>query len=118
MNNTIQSTIQNTIRFFGNSEPSIQVLRLSKDGVWANPEIPVDDAAKLVLGAIDGNIKTLVRQAVEAERSKTPVHPDLYELEYECDDLGVTLTCSFRIRARRAWLEGIRHWVAAGAGLP
>ena len=26
---------------------------------------------------------------------KTPVHPDLYELEYECDDLGVTLTCFF-----------------------
>ena len=27
--------------------------------------------------------------------NKTPVHPDLYELEYECDDLGVTLTCFF-----------------------
>ena len=27
--------------------------------------------------------------------NKTPVHPDLYEFKYECDDLGVTLTCFF-----------------------
>jgi hypothetical protein len=43
-------------------------LRLSKDGIWANPEIPVDDAAKLVLEAIDDNIKILVQKAVLAER--------------------------------------------------
>jgi hypothetical protein len=43
-------------------------LRLSKDGIWANPEIPADDAAKLVLAAIDANIKILVQKAVLAER--------------------------------------------------
>ena len=45
-----------------------EVLRLSKDGIWANPDIPADEAAKLVLAAIDFNIKVLVVKAVEAER--------------------------------------------------
>jgi hypothetical protein len=59
MNNTIQ---------FHSGTPATEVLRLSKDGVWANPEIPADDAAKLVLEAIDANIKILVQKAVLAER--------------------------------------------------
>ena len=45
-----------------------EVLRLSKDGIWANPDIPVDEAAKLVLAAIDFNIKVLVDKAILAER--------------------------------------------------
>ena len=45
-----------------------EVLRLSKDGIWANPDIPADEAAKLVLEAIDYNIKVLVQKAVEDER--------------------------------------------------
>jgi hypothetical protein len=59
MNNTIQ---------FHSGTPATEVLRLSKDGIWANPDIPVDDAAKLVLEAIDANIKVLVQKAVLAER--------------------------------------------------
>ena len=50
------------------TDSSIEVLRLSKDGVWANPDIPVDKAAKLVLEAIDHNIKVLVEKAVADER--------------------------------------------------
>lgn len=45
-----------------------EVLRLSKNGIWANPDTPADDAAKLVLAAIDHNIKVLVDKAVLAER--------------------------------------------------
>ena len=45
-----------------------EVLRLSKNGIWANPDIPADEAAKLVLEAIDHNIKVLVQKAVEDER--------------------------------------------------
>jgi hypothetical protein len=59
MNNTIQ---------FHSGTPATEVLRLSKDGIWANPDIPADDAAKLVLEAIDDNIKILVHKAVLAER--------------------------------------------------
>jgi hypothetical protein len=53
--------------FFVNQEAT-EVLRLSRDGIWANPDIPADDAAKLVLAAIGSNIKVLVQKAVEAER--------------------------------------------------
>jgi hypothetical protein len=59
MNNTIQ---------FHSETPATEVLRLTKDGIWANPDIPADDAAKLVLEAIDANIKILVQKAVLAER--------------------------------------------------
>ena len=57
----------NSIQFYSGSA-GVEVLRLSKDGLWANPEIPVDEAAKLVLDAIDYNIKLLVKKAVEEER--------------------------------------------------
>ena len=60
--------MKNTIRFWGGQEPATEVLRLSRDGIWANPDIAVDDAAKLVLAAIDSNIKVLVQKAIEAER--------------------------------------------------
>ena len=58
--------IEPNITFFGGA--SKEVLRLSKDGIWANPDIPADEAAKLVLAAIDQNIKVMVDKAVEAER--------------------------------------------------
>ena len=54
------------IQFY--SSNNTEVLRLSKEGITANPEIPVDEAAKLVLAAIDSNIKLLVQKAVEEER--------------------------------------------------
>ena len=57
----------NTI-YFSSGVPSVEVLRLSKDGIWANPDIPVDDAAKFVINAIGHNIKVLVQKAVEDER--------------------------------------------------
>jgi hypothetical protein len=59
--------MKNTIKFHSGT-PATEVLRLSKDGIWANPEIPVDDAAKLVLAVISDNIEILVQMAVLAER--------------------------------------------------
>jgi hypothetical protein len=41
------------------------VLRISKDGIWANPDVPVDDAAKAVLAALDGPIKGLETESKE-----------------------------------------------------
>jgi hypothetical protein len=46
----------------------LEILRITKEGVWANPDIPVDEAAKKVLEAINHNIKVLVQKAVEEER--------------------------------------------------
>jgi hypothetical protein len=55
----------NTIQFYGGPEPRTEVLRISKDGIWANPDIPCDDAAKKVLEAIDGYVKSMVERARE-----------------------------------------------------
>jgi hypothetical protein len=62
--------MKNTTRFWGDQGCATEVLHLSADGIWANPDIPADDAAKLVLAAIDYNIKVLVQKAVEAEREE------------------------------------------------
>ena len=56
------------IKIISGGGPATEVLRLSREGIWANPDIPVDDAAKLVLAAIDSNVKVMVQKAVEAER--------------------------------------------------
>jgi hypothetical protein len=57
----------NSIQFFNNvnNGPSVEVLRISKDGIWANPDIPTDEAAKKVLEAIDGYVKGMVERALE-----------------------------------------------------
>jgi hypothetical protein len=57
----------NTFHFITGTNAT-EVLRLSKDGIWANPDIPADDAAILVLTMLDNNIKSLVQKAVEKER--------------------------------------------------
>lgn len=57
------------IHFFGtHADSHTEVLRISKDGIWANSDIPIDEAAKLVLAAIDQNIKLLVEKALVEER--------------------------------------------------
>jgi hypothetical protein len=52
----------NSIRFFSPSDTSTEVLRISKDGIWANPDVPTDEAAKKVLEALDSNIKHMTKQ--------------------------------------------------------
>lgn len=69
--------MSNTIQFRSDSKtPATEVLRLSQDGIWANPDIPVDDAAKLVLAAIDDNIRMVVNAAIEAEREACAAQVD------------------------------------------
>ncbi len=43
-------------------------MRLSRDGIWTNPAVPVDELAQKVLEILDKNIKVLVQRAVEDER--------------------------------------------------
>ena len=75
---------------FSSGTNATEVLRLSKDGIWANPDIPADEAAKLVLEAIDYNIKVLVQKAVEDEREACAKQLDALG----CDH------CATAIRAR------------------
>ena len=49
-------------------EQAKEVMRISRTGIWVNPDMAVDDAAKAVLKSIDENIKFLVQRAVEDER--------------------------------------------------
>lgn len=50
------------------SSDTVEVMRLSRDGVWVNPDLKPDEVAQAVLNALDYNIKLLVQRAVEAER--------------------------------------------------
>ena len=57
------------ITFFGTGEKyGTEVMRITRDGVWVNPDVAVDDTAKSVLQAIEGYVKVLVQRAVEDER--------------------------------------------------
>ena len=77
----------NSILFYG-GQPSIEVLRLSKEGIWANPDVPVDDAAKLVLAALDSNIKLLVDQAVaDMQRRLDTLHAMYQQACQQRDEL-------------------------------
>lgn len=60
-------TPTNSICFFTNVSdgPSVEVLRISKDGIWVNPDVPAEEAAKKVLEALDHNIKHMLTQERE-----------------------------------------------------
>jgi hypothetical protein len=45
-----------------------EVIRISKDGVWVNPAISINDASRAVLAAIDTHIRVLVEKTTKVER--------------------------------------------------
>lgn len=58
----------NSILFFGKvNDQQTEVLRISKDGIWANPDIPTDEAAKKVLEAIGNYVTTMVSKVRQEE---------------------------------------------------
>lgn len=59
---------------------SIEILRISKDGIWVNPDVPVDDAAKAVLEALEYQIKAQVIKAVAQEFA------DVFKLMTHCEN--------------------------------
>ena len=61
------------ITFFGTGfstgeKYGTEVMRITRDGIWVNPDVAVDDTAKAVLQAISGYVEVLVQRAVEDER--------------------------------------------------
>lgn len=50
----------NSIRFYNGAPDNTEVLRISKDGIWANADVPTDEASQAVLRAVDGYIKQMV----------------------------------------------------------
>jgi hypothetical protein len=58
-----------TITFYTNRpEPNTKVMEITKDGIWVNPDVSVDDTAKAVLDVLDVYIKKLVKEVVHQER--------------------------------------------------
>ena len=53
----------NNIIFYDTSKGyQREVLRITKDGITANPDVPVDEAADAVIRALDGYIKNLTKR--------------------------------------------------------
>jgi len=88
----------NITTFYSDPNP-LEILRITKEGVWANPDIPVDEAAKKVLEAIDHNIKVLVQKAVEDEREACAKWSELVAREIDNTNNTATYIAS-GIRAR------------------
>lgn len=101
-NYSVQEMPKDTIQFWGDQGVT-EVMRLSANGIWANPDIPADDAAKLVLAAIEYNIKVLVQKAVELEREECAEWADLVAREIDNTNNTATYIAS-GIRAR-----GLNH---------
>jgi hypothetical protein len=59
----------NSLQFFSNvnNGPSVEVLRISKDGIWVNPDVSTDEAAKSVLESLDRHIKGLLGKEAELQ---------------------------------------------------
>ena len=59
----IAPPIPNNIVFYNDIEgKKVEVLRITKDGIMGNPNVPVDEAAEAVLRALDGYIKNLTQR--------------------------------------------------------
>ena len=82
-----------------------ELFRISRDGIWAHPDVPVEETAQKVIEALDSYIKELVQKAVEAEREACVElcyltrHPWGWSAETE-DWVAATEHCAAAIRAR------------------
>jgi hypothetical protein len=66
-----QPLLPDTIRFNHTTENSkTEVMRITREGLWVNPDMQVDEVAQAVLNALDSQVKTLVQRAVLDERQR------------------------------------------------
>ena len=71
MNDNIikQPLLPNAIQFHTvQNDDRTEVMRITRDEIWVNPFVEVDEAAKAVLDALSFQVKVLVQKAVEEER--------------------------------------------------
>lgn len=76
-----------------------EVMRITKDGVFVNPKVTIDHAARTVLEALDSQIKVLVQKAVEAEREACALVCDRIAEDDRYAEEQAEL-CAFAIRER------------------
>ena len=70
MNTLVRESITPNNIVFTSDYGQTEIMRLTRDGVFVNPDIAVDTVAKAVLDAIDSQIKVLVQKAIEDERER------------------------------------------------
>ncbi len=64
---TLADPRPNNIVFYDTSKgPQREVLRLSPEGITANPEVPTDEAAQAVLRAVDGYLKSMMDRRINS----------------------------------------------------
>ena len=78
---------------------SVELMKMSRDGIWVNPDIPVEETAKQVLEILDNELKNMVRIAVEAEREACALVCDRIAEEERYVNEQAEL-CAFAIRER------------------
>jgi hypothetical protein len=79
---------------------SVELMKMSRDGIWVNPDIPVEETAKQVLEILDNALKNMVRIAVAAEREACAYLCDRVAEEDRYADEQAEL-CAFAIRQRK-----------------
>ena len=80
---------------------SVELMKMSRDGIWVNPDIPVEETAKQVLEILDNALKNMVRIAVEEEREACAALCDKISDEDGFEG-GYADRCAFAIRERGA----------------
>lgn len=104
MNNIVkQPPLPDTIHFHHTvANEKTEVLRITRNGLWINPDIQTDEVAKAVLNALDAQIKLLIRGAVESERESCAkiVDAEMEENAWESNASVVLNNVAAEIRAR------------------
>ena len=59
--------VEPNITFFAGT-PTVEVMRIDKNGVTVNPDVALDEAAKHVIEALSTHIQHIVNHAVAEER--------------------------------------------------
>jgi len=96
-----------SITFFGMKDnANIEVMRLSRDGVWVNPDISCDEAAKKVLEVLDNNLKLMLEKEREAGRKEA-------EAELDATNRQVEILSDALAESRREVTWGV-DWGRAG----
>jgi hypothetical protein len=72
------------------SGPQVKVMEITKDGIWVNPDVSVDDTAKAVLSALQVYIGNLIKEAVNQERE---------ECAKECEEIAGTAYALWKVGA-------------------
>ena len=71
MNDNIikQPPLPNAIQFhIKQNDGMTEVMRITRDDIWVNPYVEVDETSKAVLDALSSQVNFLVQKAVEEER--------------------------------------------------